>query len=1122
MSPIPGDPRAPLPVPTLRRIDRVCAAFEEAWKSGGHPAIEPFCADAAEPERSALLRELLLLDVDYRERSGDPPSRQEYYLRFPNDGRLIDTVFEHGFARPSDRGFAARGRRFGDYELLERIAHGGMGVVYKARQLSLNRVVALKMILAGQLASPEEVERFRSEAKAAANLQHPNIVAIHEVGECEGQPFFSMEYVEGQSLRDILRQGPLTAQRAAQYVKTIAEAIHYAHQQGTLHRDLKPANVLIDRSDQPRITDFGLAKQVAGGSTLTGTGQVLGTPSYMPPEQAAGNRGDVGPASDVYALGAILYELITGRPPFHGETPTETLLQVVNSEPASVRLLNPKVARDLETICLKCLQKEPRKRYPSAEALARDLDRFLRGEPIRARPVGRVERFWRWCRRRPLVAGLAAAVTVCLLAGTAISTYFAVQANLRARDATERLWSAYLAQAQAGRRSGAPGQRFESLKALAAAAAIRPSKELRDEVITCLGLADLEIERQWEYDRPDDIGVWFDPDLRCYAANDKRGDYWVRWVAGDSEPLLLPGGYRRTEDSIFSHEGHLLAEKTVSGAGAECRVWDLDRRTVIFKAPATTSLGGIGFSPDGRRIAIVGPDRALGIWDIALGVLVRSLVTDPVPDRVVCFHPNGRQVALFRAFAPVVHVLDIETGKSIRTCPHPGGVCAVAWHPSGALLAAACTDRLAYLWNVETGEQQTVLRGHQAEVVGIAFHPTGDLVVTNSWDGTTRLWDPATGNQLLSAFQDFRQFSRDGQHLACWRYNVLSLWKVATPHHPTLSVVRPERAGPWGVEFSPDGRLLAGASDGGARLWDLSSGREIAFLPLGRTCSAIFSPTGDSLVTASETGVRRWPMNTDLHSGILTLGPPTILANPASALETRACFDLKGAAIAAIVGRDRVALLSLKQPDQQRVLGPHEGVASVALSPDGRWVATGTWRGAGSVKVWDAISGNVVKELVRESPSAAVAFSPDGKWLLTSDNAGFQVWESGTWRPGRRIPREDPGLSTPMAFSRDGRMLAIACSRYAVRLIDASTLEPLARLEAPAPQGLTWLCFSPDDTQLAAAERNGTVQLWDLRAIRRQLAEMGLDWDLPPYPPAPPTDASKPASIKVVLKENSP
>ena len=309
----------------------------------------------------------------------------------------------------------AFGRVFGNYELLEQIGQGGMGVVFKARQRNLNRTVALKLMLSGPLASEAEIKRFRSEANAAATLQHPNVVAIHEVGEQDGRHYFSMEYVEGKSLAEVVRRTPLPAEQAVRYVKTIAEAVQYAHQRGILHRDLKPHNVLIDANDQPRITDFGLAKQIEVDSDLTVSGAVLGTPSYMPPEQAAGKRREIGPASDVYSLGAILYDLLTGRPPFRADTPLDTLRQVLDAEPAAPRLLNRKVPRDLETICLKCLAKERHSRYGSAQELADDLGRFQRHEPIHARPPGSAGRVWRWCRRKPAVAGLLGTSGVLLL-----------------------------------------------------------------------------------------------------------------------------------------------------------------------------------------------------------------------------------------------------------------------------------------------------------------------------------------------------------------------------------------------------------------------------------------------------------------------------------------------------------------------------------------------------------------------------------------------------------------------------------------------------------------------------------------------------------------------------------
>jgi len=290
---------------------------------------------------------------------------------------------------------------FGDYELLSEIARGGMGVVYKARQTSLNRIVAVKMILSGQLAGETEVKRFRTEAEAAGNLQHPNIVAIHEVGEHEGRQYFSMDYVEGKNLAEVIQGKPMAAREAAALLKTIAEAVHHAHQRGTLHRDLKPQNVLIDAEGRPRITDFGLAKKVDQDSELTRTGAVMGSPAYMPPEQATGRHDQLGPASDVYSVGAILYQLLTGMAPYLGATPLDTLRLVVEQEPLAPSKLNSDVPPDLETICLKCLEKSPERRYASARALAEELERFLKQEPILARPASGWRKAWTWSARNP-------------------------------------------------------------------------------------------------------------------------------------------------------------------------------------------------------------------------------------------------------------------------------------------------------------------------------------------------------------------------------------------------------------------------------------------------------------------------------------------------------------------------------------------------------------------------------------------------------------------------------------------------------------------------------------------------------------------------------------------------
>jgi serine/threonine-protein kinase len=384
--------------------------------------------------------------------AGQCPDPDEWLARFPDLAEPLARFFAeegwvHGLLAPRSQETGVRGQgsgastpspltpdtclltpdsgadalpTFGDYELIEEIARGGMGVVYRARQKSLNRIVALKRILAGRLASAEAVRRFRFEAELAANLDHPHVVPIYEVGEHDGLPYFTMKLIEGGSLTQHAARFRGNAQSAARLVATVARAVHHAHQHGLLHRDLKPANVLLDAQMQPHLTDFGLARRLSGGPDLTRSGTAVGTPSYMAPEQAAGAA--VTTAADVYSLGAILYELLTGQPPFRADHPLETLRQLREQEPTRPRALNPKVPRDLETICLKCLEKDPGRRYASAGDLADDLDRYLRGEPIRGRRVGAVGQLWRWCRRRPLPACLAASLVLSVVAGLGLVT----------------------------------------------------------------------------------------------------------------------------------------------------------------------------------------------------------------------------------------------------------------------------------------------------------------------------------------------------------------------------------------------------------------------------------------------------------------------------------------------------------------------------------------------------------------------------------------------------------------------------------------------------------------------------------------------------------------------------
>jgi serine/threonine protein kinase len=390
------------------RLNDVLSRWQEQQLQGRDPPAAELCADCPELAEELSKRIGVLRRMNGLAQPGGAPANPDPDTRtspgqpvLPGD---VETLVSPDEWRPAA---APLPEAVPGYEILGELGRGGMGVVYKARQVALNRLVALKMVLAGGHAGAVARARFRREAEAAARLQHPNIVPIYEIGEAAGRPFFSLEYVEGGSLDQKSGGAPLPARSAAELVEGLARAIHHAHQAGIVHRDLKPANVLLSADGTPKVSDFGLAKLLEEqGPTLSG--DILGTPSYMAPEQAAGKK-DIGPASDVYALGAILYELLTGRPPFRGEDHLETLAQVCSQEPVPPRDLQPKVPRDLETICCKCLQKRVAARYATALELAEDLQRFLRHEPIRARPVTALEKLWRWARRHPVPAGLLAA-----------------------------------------------------------------------------------------------------------------------------------------------------------------------------------------------------------------------------------------------------------------------------------------------------------------------------------------------------------------------------------------------------------------------------------------------------------------------------------------------------------------------------------------------------------------------------------------------------------------------------------------------------------------------------------------------------------------------------------------
>ncbi|HEX3450162.1 MAG TPA: protein kinase, partial [Isosphaeraceae bacterium] len=575
---------------------------------------------------------------------------------------------------------------FGDYELLEEIARWGMGVVYKARQVSLNRPVALKMILDGRLASSADVARFRIEAEAAANLDHPHIVPIYEIGEHLGQHYFSMKLIRGGSLDDPSVRPGSDLRAVARLVATIARTVHHAHMRGILHRDLKPANILIDAEGGPHLTDFGLARRVGGEASHSSGGGIAGTPSYMAPEQAIGRCRELTTAVDVYGIGVILYELLVGHPPFRGDSPVEIIWRVVEQPPPSLRAQNRSIPRDLETICLKCLEKEPGRRFRSAEALAEDLERWLDGRTILAQRTTLPERSWRWCRRNPVLATLIATVASLLVAIALSATSSAARlresltkVEIAEREGREKLWESYLAQAQANRYSGHLGRQFGSLEVLAKAAAIRPDPRLRDEALACLPLLDLRLIRRWEA-FPAGSQVWpaFDGECQRYVRFSAEGTASVRRVDDDQEIVRIPCRKGWNHWPQFERQGRFLHWiDQLPSHEWQFELWDVSRGKRIALDPPSPVGPRSDFRRDGRELAKTSAD-SVEFYDLPLGKRIGGW---SVGGRAihVRYHPDGRRLAVQVENEAAIRICDRDTGKVIQRFELPGSAGDVDW-----------------------------------------------------------------------------------------------------------------------------------------------------------------------------------------------------------------------------------------------------------------------------------------------------------------------------------------------------------------------------------------------------------------------------------------------------------